>query len=621
MYEQVFGLTNRPFTSTPFVPNYFPSDSIHHALSQIQLAISRGTGPVIATGASGTGKSLLLAMLGEHFKQEFTVVNLLCANMTQRTDLLKAILFELDLPYKDLGEADLRLSLVEYLKRMPNPSEGILMLVDEAHSVPADILDEFRLITNFARQGRAIVSLVLVGLPSLEDHLIESKSESLNQRIASRCYLMNLTKNETSEYIATHLERAGANGIDLFTTDAIDVIHQCSDGCPRVINQICDYALVLAASEGATRITSDIVNNAWNDVQSIPTPTSSFAAMESTQPAQTDDLMVLEFGKLDDASDDTIEFATMDSDDDPSQPANANSEYPNHDVVTPHFEQPELSETDTEESIDDQPSIIELHPTTDYPSLEVRTEVDQNAVHSEDLNNDDVPSFEDPFSETFREEEPVYNSCIPGVSEHNLTSLMLSSEQLELLDKLAQQVQTGDEASDFSGLFSKSLTNEKETAGEDVASESDLKMTEQGLLGLEQVEDDVRRLQRDLMFTQQQFSSSAVHPDYEYCNDDQPLEELLQSHTVIDEQLLAEISDEHPEDAATIQFEPEETEPASEILVDDRDMMVVEQPRRAHFDFEVKSSESHDEVARISTGKAERMNYKDLFHQLRTAGQ
>ena len=233
MYEQKFKLKSRPFTSTPFVPDYFAAESIHQAMSQARQCIERASGPVIVTGPPGTGKSLLLALLAEQFKADYNVVSLACTRMVNRTDLLQNILFELQLSYRDLSEGELRLSLIDYLKSKNPSRHGMLLLVDEAHSLSPDLLDELRLITNFIRDGRPQVSLVMAGSSALEDHLIETKSESFNQRIAARCYLSNLRQTETFEYVLTHIDRAGGNGEELFTGEALKIIHQASQGCPR----------------------------------------------------------------------------------------------------------------------------------------------------------------------------------------------------------------------------------------------------------------------------------------------------------------------------------------------------------------------------------------------------
>ena len=144
MYEQVFNLESRPFTSAPYVKHYFPADSIHSALSQVKLCIERYSGPAIVIGGTGTGKSMLLAMLEQHFFDRLTVVNLNCVKIVERNDLLQNILFELGLPFRGMDEGELRLSLVEYLKSDVKCPNGILLLVDQAHTLQSGALDELQ---------------------------------------------------------------------------------------------------------------------------------------------------------------------------------------------------------------------------------------------------------------------------------------------------------------------------------------------------------------------------------------------------------------------------------------------------------------------------------------------
>lgn len=303
MYEKVFQFNSRPFTATPFVKHFFPGDSIHQALTQAQSCIERASGPVMAIGGAGTGKSLLLAMLEDQYQSQFNVVNLACARMEKRQDLLQSILFELKQPFQGLSDSELRFALIDYLSPSDVCENGILLLIDEAHLLSTEMLDEVRLITNFVREGQPRVRLVMAGNQRLEEHMGDPKLESFNQRIAGRCYLANMNLEETSRYIVDHIDRAGGAGDQLFEESALKAIYEVSDGCPRLINQVCDHALILAATRGELVVTDASVHEAWADVQSIP---GNWAA-PATQPESSSELegeeswTVIEFGQLDDA--------------------------------------------------------------------------------------------------------------------------------------------------------------------------------------------------------------------------------------------------------------------------------------------------------------------------------
>ena len=306
MYEKVFNLESRPFVSAPFVKHYYATQSMSHTLAQTQLCIDRAAGPVVVIGGAGTGKSLLLTMLAEKYASQFNVVNLACARLAQRSDLLQNILFELQQPYRDMTEGELRLALIDYLKPSSLCPNGVLLLVDEAQVLDASLLDEVRLITNFVRDGQPRVRLIMAGSQELENSLTNPKLESFNQRIAARCYLSNLSYQETVGYVWTHIDRAGGRGEELVPENTIRVLFEVTDGCPRLINQVCDQALMLAAVNNHSLLTEQCLQEAWRDVQNIPgawdhdkvAPPSENAATESAEQQWT----VLEFGQLDDES-------------------------------------------------------------------------------------------------------------------------------------------------------------------------------------------------------------------------------------------------------------------------------------------------------------------------------
>ena len=295
MYQEIFNFSGRPFTMAPFVKHFFHESPVKQSLDQINESISRDAGPAIVIGEHGTGKSLLLALLSEHYQQRFRVISLSCAPMVERRDLLQAILFELKQPYHNLSEGELRLSLIDFIKPAENCPNGILLLIDDAQALTPDLVDELRMITNFVRDGVPRVRLVLCGTSRFEDVLTDPKLEAFNQRLSTRCFLGNLTREQTRGYIQEHISRVGGDAGTMFEQQTADAIHEATCGCPRFVNQLSEQCMIYAATRGSMVVEPDMVEPAWAQVQGLPT---SDPAEVSAPKSNDENWTVIEFGTL-----------------------------------------------------------------------------------------------------------------------------------------------------------------------------------------------------------------------------------------------------------------------------------------------------------------------------------
>ncbi|MDX1947028.1 MAG: AAA family ATPase [Pirellulaceae bacterium] len=296
MYESFFQLSHRPFAAAPTAEAFVATRSADEARQTLIRTVERAEGPGLVIGPPGTGKSLLCQVLARHFVGRFHLAHLAGARLATRRALLQNILFELKLPYRGLDENELRLSLIDHLEPGEGSGEGLLLLVDEAHSLPLRLLEEIRLITNLVRDGQPRVRLILAGGMALEERLASPKLESFHQRIATRCYLQPLTRDETASYVEEKLRRAGADPGQLFTLEALRAIHTATDGIPRLVNQLCDHALMLAAVGGHRQLGPEGIEEAWADLQQLPAPWH-----EPARPAPASAATgVIEFGQLSD---------------------------------------------------------------------------------------------------------------------------------------------------------------------------------------------------------------------------------------------------------------------------------------------------------------------------------
>jgi type II secretory pathway predicted ATPase ExeA len=306
MYEQHFGFQSRPFYCTPYVDHYFSTQAVQKALFSARTAIERGTGPVIIVGAPGTGKSLLLAVLEREFRSRFQVANISCSRMDKRQEFLQTVLFELNQPYRGLTEGELRLSLLDYLRTACRDCQGMLFLIDDGDQLSIDVLDEIRLVSNFSSSGQPRARLILAGNIQIEELLGDSKMQSLNQRIAARCYLGNLGSVETAEYVCEHLHRVGVSVNQIFDSRSLQAMYELTEGCPRLINQLCDHALILAMTQGEQVIGESMLREAWADLQSFPEvlcenrtfKASSNVRGDSSTARNQENWSVIEFGSL-----------------------------------------------------------------------------------------------------------------------------------------------------------------------------------------------------------------------------------------------------------------------------------------------------------------------------------
>jgi type II secretory pathway predicted ATPase ExeA len=386
MFQDFFRFSRRPFSAAPDPDLYFPAASIEQARLTLTRCIDRGTGPGLVVAPAGLGKSLLCQVLVRQFAERFSIATLSSARLCTRRALLQAILFELGLPFRDMEEGELRLSLIDHVAPSERCANGMLLFVDEAHTLPLRLLEEIRMITNLVRDGQPRVRVVLAGNGALEERFGSPKLVSFNQRIAARCYLQPLTRIETGDFVNTQLAAAGEPSCDVFTEEAMAAMHRLTDGIPRLVNQVADHALMLAAAGDQRHIDAPGIEEAWIDLQQLPTPFTSTVTEDSGQ-VETN---VVEFGSLADEQDEAFVDAT-----------------PNEGAAT-------FDPTATLDEIEQR--VAQTHEELSPPAWTCPDPEDGQFDPTEDVRPEVELVFheaEDPFAEEFEEEEIVDQRTIP----------------------------------------------------------------------------------------------------------------------------------------------------------------------------------------------------------------
>lgn len=260
MYERYYGLRERPFDLTPDPRFLFMSPAHHEALTHLKYALSGRPGITLLIGDAGTGKSTLVRATLQGLDPEASRIAVLANPTLKRDEFYRHLAHELAFT-EDAAQSKLVfLDELESALAAAASRGGIVgLIVDEAQSLPDELLEELRLLTNAGNDLNRSLTLVLAGQPEIADRLNRAGLRQLKQRIALRAELTPFTLKETAGYIATRITTAGGRADQLFTRDAVMAIHAASKGLPRVISVLCDNALVNGMAAGVKPVGSSIV--------------------------------------------------------------------------------------------------------------------------------------------------------------------------------------------------------------------------------------------------------------------------------------------------------------------------------------------------------------------------
>lgn len=263
MYEAFYGLRAKPFSLLPDPAYLYQSRKHQLALSMLEYAVSNQLTLSVITGEVGSGKTTLIRQLLNNLGDTVTV-GLISNTHRSFGNLMQWVSLAYGLPFKDKDKVELYRDFVDFLCEQYAAGRRTLLIVDEAQNLDAEILEEIRLLTNVNADDHMVMQLLLVGQPELHDLLKRHELRQLAQRISVLAKLEPLDEKETAEYIRHRIEVAGGNP-NLFHKNALRLVHWNSGGIPRVINTLCELALVYGYADGKRSIDSTLIADIARD--------------------------------------------------------------------------------------------------------------------------------------------------------------------------------------------------------------------------------------------------------------------------------------------------------------------------------------------------------------------
>ena len=277
MYEEYYGFSEKPFSLTPDPKYLFKSEPHANAFDLLQYAIRRREGFVVVTGDIGTGKTTLCRALLEEIDRK-TFSALVLNPFLSEEDLLKLILQDFGVVSREdvkrgrlmnVSKQELIETIYDFLLSLLPLRASAVLIIDEAQNLPIPVLEQIRILSNLETDKDKLLQIVLVGQLNLQTVLKDPQMRQLDQRVSIRYQLRPLNRDEVAAYVSHRLNVAGGSASVTFQTKALDVVHRRSQGIPRLINLLCDRALLVAYSSRTNRVTADMVSQAAENLELI----------------------------------------------------------------------------------------------------------------------------------------------------------------------------------------------------------------------------------------------------------------------------------------------------------------------------------------------------------------
>lgn len=271
MYQAFYGLNEAPFTIAPNPKYLFLSQQHQQAVTHLQYCLQEGGGFVLLTGEVGTGKTTLARSLLSKLNDSTNIASILNPTLSE-IELLATLCDELNISYDDNPSLKQLTDLIsKFLLENHQQGRNTLLVIDEAQHLRSEVLEQLRLLTNLETDHKKLLQVVLIGQPELQQQLKQNHLRQLAQRITARYHLMPLNKVDVSAYVAHRLSIAGRDSA-LFTKSACSRIHELSGGIARIMNLICDKALLHAYGNQLTEIGPKTINEVAKDILAIEQP-------------------------------------------------------------------------------------------------------------------------------------------------------------------------------------------------------------------------------------------------------------------------------------------------------------------------------------------------------------
>jgi general secretion pathway protein A len=269
MYKDFFGLKEYPFTLTPDPRFIVFSPSCNELLAALYYGVEMAKGLIVLTGEAGTGKTTALRWIIRRLDSSVLTAYILNPHLS-----IEEFYHHLTqmLGIKDwTNKTDLITETGKMLEERHRQGLRTLLIVEEAHELPDEVFEEIRLLLNFESDGAKHLQIILTGPPELRQKLNQQNLKQLKQRVALRCQMPILsTIDEVKRYIQTRISTGGSVENGIFTSGAVDLIYQCSQGIPRLVNNLCDNAMIFAFSSDTRSIDWEIIEEVAENLDLLP---------------------------------------------------------------------------------------------------------------------------------------------------------------------------------------------------------------------------------------------------------------------------------------------------------------------------------------------------------------
>jgi general secretion pathway protein A len=249
MHDDHYGLSGRPFQLTPDPRFWFDTATHRKAMAYLGYGLSQGEGFVVITGDPGVGKTTLMGhLLGEIDEQRLNVIKIVSTQLRPE-DLLQTVCAGLEIDANGASKSAMLAAIEHGLHAVARDGRRTLLIIDEAQALPAESLEELRMLSNFQAGGYPLLQIFLLGQPEFRLTLQDGKLEQLRQRVIAMHHLAPMDANEVEPYLLHRLSLVGWRGKPRFTNDALAAMHRWSGGIPRRVNQLAGRVLLFGAIE------------------------------------------------------------------------------------------------------------------------------------------------------------------------------------------------------------------------------------------------------------------------------------------------------------------------------------------------------------------------------------